>query len=255
VTGARVLAYFSQNPCIQQENSSNISFICIGLRFFQEALNTTFKDQERIKINDAVIIENMLVEIAAKRRLLNDEEEGAIKVNQYLTNFFGHKFISLEAIEQESDDGDDKKKVKFQIVRDGQKAYHLSEGECSLISFCYFIAKLGDTNTIGKKPIIWIDDPISSLDSNHIFFLYSIIKSEIISRDSFEQIFVSTHNLDFLKYLKRLHRDVIGPDGKKKSYQPLYFLINREDKKSSIKQMPNYLKDFVTEYNYLFRAS
>jgi hypothetical protein len=101
VTGARVLAYFSQNPCIQQENSSNISFICIGLRFFQEALNTTFKDQERIKINDAVIIENMLVEIAAKRRLLNDEEEGAIKVNQYLTNFFGHKFISLEAIEQE----------------------------------------------------------------------------------------------------------------------------------------------------------
>jgi hypothetical protein len=38
VTGARVLAYFSQNPCIQQENSSNISFICIGLRFFQEAL-------------------------------------------------------------------------------------------------------------------------------------------------------------------------------------------------------------------------
>jgi hypothetical protein len=32
------LAYFSQNPCIQQENSSNISFICIGLRFFQEAL-------------------------------------------------------------------------------------------------------------------------------------------------------------------------------------------------------------------------
>jgi wobble nucleotide-excising tRNase len=82
----------------------------------------------------------MLVEIAAKRRLLNDEEEGAIKVNQYLTNFFGHKFISLEAIEQESDDGDDKKKVKFQIVRDGQKAYHLSEGECSLISFCYFVS-------------------------------------------------------------------------------------------------------------------
>jgi hypothetical protein len=34
------LAYFSQNPCIQQENSSNISFICIGLRFFQEALSS-----------------------------------------------------------------------------------------------------------------------------------------------------------------------------------------------------------------------
>jgi hypothetical protein len=49
VTGARVLAYFSQNPCIQQENSSNISFICIGLRFFQEALRTHEKSKNEFR--------------------------------------------------------------------------------------------------------------------------------------------------------------------------------------------------------------
>ncbi|NHN34968.1 AAA family ATPase [Paenibacillus sp. S3N08] len=34
--------------------------------------------------------------------------------------------------------------MRFEIVRNGKRAYHLSEGECSLISFCYFIAKLDD---------------------------------------------------------------------------------------------------------------
>jgi len=66
------------------------------------------------------------------------------------------------------------------------------------------MAKLEDIETKGSKPIIWIDDPISSLDSNHIFFVYSLINSEIVAKDDFEQLFVSTHNLDFLKYLKRL---------------------------------------------------
>jgi wobble nucleotide-excising tRNase len=87
------------------------------------------------------------------------------------------------------------KKIRFELIRDGKKAYHLSEGECSLIAFCYFMAKLEDVDTKGCKPIIWIDDPISSLDSNHIFFVYSLIKSEILSNNEFEQLFVSTHSL------------------------------------------------------------
>ena len=33
------------------------------------------------------------------------------------------------------------------------------------------MAKLDDVTTSGQKPIIWIDDPISSLDSNHIYFI------------------------------------------------------------------------------------
>ena len=88
--------------------------------------------------------------------------------------------------------------IKFEIVRNGNKAHHLSEGESSLIAFCYFMAKLEDVDTKGSTPIIWIDDPISSLDSNHIFFVYSLINAEIFTRQEFEQIFISTHNLDFL---------------------------------------------------------
>src|SRR5690606_11101266 len=162
-----------------------------------------------------------------------DEEKGALKVNAYLNNFFGHDFLTLQALEAPDQSGG--KKIRFEIIRNGKKAHHLSEGECSLIAFCYFMAKFEDIETKGCKPIIWIDDPISSLDSNHIFFVYSLINSEIVAKQDFEQVFVSTHNLDFLKYLKRL------PNGGKTEK----FIVLRDGPKSQIRLMPKYLKDYV----------
>lgn len=184
-------------------------------------------------------IKHQIAQIEDKERLMKDEEKGALKVNEYLNNFFGHDFLTLQA-KEETD-----KKIRFEIVRNGKKAHHLSEGECSLIAFCYFMAKLEDVETKGSKPIIWIDDPISSLDSNHIFFVYSLINAEIIAKQEFEQIFISTHNLDFLKYLKRL------PSALNKN-QCSYFLISREKDNGRIRLMPRYLKDYVTEFNFLF---
>ncbi|MCY4779274.1 AAA family ATPase [Sphingobacterium sp. UT-1RO-CII-1] len=179
-------------------------------------------------------------------RRLNDEEEGANRVNHYLINYFGHGHLKLQAVEEEINAT---KKIRFNIVRDNNIAYHLSEGEISLISFCYFMAKLDDIHTLGSKPIILIDDPISSLDSNHIFYLYSVISSELFVKNRFDQIFISTHNLDFLKYLKRLdlsHLEV------PKAEKIEHFIINRIGEKSEIGLMPSYLKDYVTEFNFLF---
>ena len=148
--------------------------------------------------------------------------------------------MELQAVEEETDSD---KKIRFNIIRNGGIAYHLSEGECSIISFCYFMAKLDDIHTAGQKPIILIDDPISSLDTNHIFYIYSLINSELFLKDRFEQIFISTHNLDFLKYLKRLKLT-------KNLHE--YFIINRYQEFSTITIMPKYLKDYVTEFNFLF---
>jgi wobble nucleotide-excising tRNase len=201
-------------------------------------------------------------EVSAKRKNINslkaqlkDESKGADQVNEYLNDFFGHQSLSLKAIEETSPLV--RTGYRFEVTRNDQKAYHLSEGECSLIAFCYFMAKLKDIETKGNQPIIWIDDPISSLDANHIFFVYSLINAEIVTpekyddagkvkeRNRFEQLFISTHNLDFLKYLKRLP----GASNKNKSQ---YFIINREDQTSDISLMPKYLKEYVTEFNFLF---
>jgi wobble nucleotide-excising tRNase len=175
-------------------------------------------------------------------RQLQNEEAGAIAVNKYLSNDFGHSSLNLRA-EKSAVDGDEKE-IKFCIYRKDKPAYNLSGGEQNLIAFCYFLAKLKDVETVNKKPIIWIDDPITSLDGNHIFFIYSLIVSEITTNDIFDQLFLSTHNLDFLKYLKRL-----------KSIESItYLLVNQiEENKSIIEKMPVYLKDYATEFNYLFK--
>lgn len=187
-------------------------------------------------------------EISELQTQTKDEKKGADKVNRYLNNFFGNNSLKLKAIEVEGG-----KAFKFEIKRGERLAKNLSEGECSLVAFCYFLAKLEDTESKDKKLIIYIDDPISSLDSNHIFFIYSLIESLIakpIGEDgnnkkiySYDQLFISTHNLDFLKYLKRMSKP-------KKQFE--HFLISQKVDKSSIELMPQYLRNYVTEFNYLF---
>lgn len=218
-----------------------------------EELKTAKVDAEEAGKKVKQLVENKEFEIKQLEESRKDEKNGALKVNEYLNDYFGHQFLKLEPIERNDGVGESTtKQVYFEIQRNGQKAYHLSEGECSLLAFCYFLAKLDDIETQGKKPIIWIDDPISSLDSNHVFFVYSLINDKIVKAGVFEQLFISTHNLDFLKYTKRLVGQFTNHNAKKQDYEKAFFIIERVDKKSSIKLMPNYLKEYVTEFNYLF---
>ncbi len=174
-----------------------------------------------------------------------DESRGAELVNEHLSKFFGHDELKLVA------EGE-KTNMKFKITREKADAKNLNEGECSLISFCYFIAKMQDelnAETNNKKLIIYIDDPISSLDSNHIFFMFSLIDSIIAKPNKYDQLFISTHNLEFLKFLKQL----TVPDNKNNIG---HFLIERRKKKTDkrvfLVPMPHHLKKYVTEFNYLF---
>lgn len=208
-------------------------------------------EEKKKKENKQAEIDEVLEQISEKQRELKDESLGADKVNEFLNSHFGHKFLTLKAIEFE--DGETgNKKYRFEIHREEKKAHHLSEGEISLIAFCYFMAKLQDIETKGKKPIIWIDDPISSLDGNHIFFIYTLINTQIFGEADFEQLFVSTHNLNFLKYLKRLPDADENYQTSEKKKKCRYLIVERKDKNSTIKVMPNYLRDYVTEFNYLF---
>ncbi len=220
-----------------------------------DTLNKAMGKAEEVKNTIKKKVDAKRTKIGELKAQLKDESKGADRVNDYLNNFFGHQSLSLKAIEKLP--GDASSGYRFEVTRNGKKAFHLSEGECSLIAFCYFMAKLEDIETKGNQPIIWIDDPISSLDANHIFFVYSLINAEIVKpekfkdseeekeRDRFKQLFISTHNLDFLKYLKRLP----GALNKNKSQ---YFIITRFNQHSDIILMPKYLKDYVTEFNFLF---
>ncbi len=191
--------------------------------------------------NKIDLLESRIENYKAK---LSNLETSTSNINKYLKSYFGHNMLELKAKK------DDKGQLngEFEILRNGKQAKNLSEGECSLVAFCYFVASLEDAKTKDKNPIIWIDDPISSLDNNHIFFIFSLIEAKIakkIKDNKYSQLFISTHNLDFLKYLKSL----TGYDkNDKKSFM---YLIEKTNN-SNIKNLPDYIRKYVTEFNYLF---
>ncbi len=193
-------------------------------------------------------VEALLVEKVSLESQAKNESRGAELVNEHLSHFFGHTTLRLTAFDEEEG-------VRFKIQREGIDANNLSEGECSLISFCYFIAKIQDElqdEIRRNKLIIYIDDPMSSLDSNHIFFTFSLIEAVIARPKKYAQLFISTHNLDFLKYLRKLTIPKYGTGNSKKD-DIKHLLIERKNREYTILRLaPTYLKKYVTEFNYLF---
>ena len=185
-----------------------------------------------------------------------DEGKAAKQVTDLLYNHFGNGSLSLEPetvigpIVVGDADASERPRTKFVVKRGGEYAKNLSEGEKSLISFCYFIAQMADElkGPEASKLVVYIDDPISSLDSSHIFFMYSLIESVIAKPMKFGQLFISTHNLEFLKFMKRI---------KVKGNMSHYVVVklgkgNTENYRCEIREMPLYLRKYMTEYNFLF---
>ena len=125
----------------------------------------------------------------------------------------------------------------FRIIRlDGTCVEDtLSEGEYGFVTFLYFyylVVGSNSTNPNNRKKIVVIDDPISSLDSNGLFYVTGlidqIIRNHISKNSTVEQLIVFTHNTYFLKQLIELTKS-IKPD------KPKFFLIEKDDVSSAIK--------------------
>ncbi|MDD4469318.1 MAG: AAA family ATPase [Acholeplasmataceae bacterium] len=171
---------------------------------------------------------------------------GAEKINQYLETYFGKGDIIIRS---EGDTGG------FQLYRGKQKAYNLSSGEKTSIAFAYFLAKLREKNTIFDNSIVYIDDPVSSLDSRHLFNTYSLIKTIFHGEQEHpckcKQLFLSTHNYEFLclslEWFKKIP---------KSSKSTAYYLIQKSERESCdesvIIDMPKTLTKKNAEYGYLF---
>ena len=187
-------------------------------------------------------IQSIISRIEENKALLQDVALGAKMVNHYLSMMEG---FSIQLEPKSSEDG---KQVYFKVVRNGVEARNLSEGECSIIAFCYFIARLNDKETINTNPIIYIDDPICSLYANHVFFVFSLIRSALIDKKLFSQLFISTHSIEFLKFMHRLTN--IQPNSNR--YDKAWFIVERVGQCSKLIAMPSYMRKYVTEFEYLF---
>lgn len=127
----------------------------------------------------------------------------------------------------------------YRVVRaDGQDALDtLSEGERTLITFLYFYSDIqGSTSTSGvtQPRVVVFDDPISSLDSDVLFLVSSLVRRVVeLARDPaspIEQVFVLTHNVYF-------HKEVtFDPSSKEPRKDESYWTVHKRDDRSGVQR-------------------
>jgi len=144
---------------------------------------------------------------------------------------------------------------KFTLERSGHPASNLSEGEKSAIAFAYFLTELkalrNDEPPKLPNTIVFIDDPISSLDSNHIFQVRLLLHN-FFKENDFAQLFISTHNFEFFSVM--LDTRLFGRINRQtnENNRPLYFIKRNDDNTALIKKLPSSFSSYKSEYVGLF---
>jgi wobble nucleotide-excising tRNase len=157
------------------------------------------------KIND------LRIEIEYLQSQTVNTEEAVKNINNILIN---SGFEGFEIKEISKSNNISKYQLKRPCNATMQDTFKtLSEGEKNFISFLYFYQLCIGTDNIQnstKKKIIVIDDPISSLDSQALFIVSTLIRTLIQKKDNkknknnfnielIDQFFLFTHNTYFYK--------------------------------------------------------
>lgn len=159
----------------------------------------------------------------------------ASQINRLLKRLLGPR-ISVEQAEDN----------RIQFIREGQPAANMSDGERTAISLAYFLVSLGQNGQRLEDLVVFVDDPICSLDANHIYDVaYLLITSLKVCR----QLFISTHNSEFFNTIKQ---DWADRGGKFKP-QHVAYLVHREGADpSQLLVLPDHLAKFRSDYHHVF---
>ena len=175
--------------------------------------------------------------IAAKKAQVSNAHAGGAEMTRLLRDFLGRTDLTFNS----GDEG-------YRVQRRGKPAKRLSEGEKTAIAFIYFIVQLGDQDFDLAEGIVVIDDPISSLDSSAIYQAFAYLKNAV--KDA-KQVFLLTHNFDFLKLLLNWF-DSVGKNSR------AYFMIicaeSQDVRNARLAPLDQLLVKHPTEYHYLFKV-
>jgi wobble nucleotide-excising tRNase len=136
----------------------------------------------------------------------------------------------------------------YSVARRTEEARDLSEGEKTAFALLYFLKSLEDHRSKLEETIVVIDDPVSSLDASALFTAFGFIKERT---EQAKQVIVLTHDFSFFNLVKGWFQH--APDSRNQSrYYSLTTVVSAEGKCANVTVMDRLLKDFASEYQYLF---
>ena len=212
-------------------------------RFLLEELKADLSDYKKTKSNLDSAIASLNTQISTKTMEKNQKIQEIRKLEKQITSIqptidainallkdFGFSGFSLAPAE-----GGPYYKLTREDGTDAKAT--LSEGERSFVTFLYFYHLLkGSHSESGATDnrVVVFDDPVSSLDSDILFIVSSLIRElfdDIWSDKGYiKQIFVLTHNVYF-------HKEVsYKPKGKKWAlFKPTFWIVRKDSLLSTIK--------------------
>ncbi len=231
---------------IQEEARAKLKghFLAIGQQRYDELSTEAMRAKEAFEAL-AQKIKALGDSAEELRQQMREHGVAAGLINRMVRSYLGHGELELGTL----DEG-------YELRRNGQTITgSLSEGEKTALAICYFLATLEAEGRKHKDLVIVVDDPISSLDTKALNYAFSIIKAAVSEA---AQVIILTHNLHFMneakKWLKRKTEKEAGAD---KATASLMFLDaiqpdGNDTRHTSIKEMPRHIREYESEYQYLF---
>lgn len=195
------------------------------------------------KANEIKILKD---EIEVKEASFTSVKPTVKDINEVLKGF---GFTGFQLAENKDKTG------TYKIVRpSGEDASKtLSEGEHNFISFLYFYYLcFGSHNKTGleSKKVIVIDDPISSMDSNVLFIVSTLVKNIIRNckdnQKGINQVIILTHNVYFYKEITFWgNKDALPPT------QTGYYILRKVEEETTIQEYET--NPIKTSYELLWK--
>lgn len=184
-------------------------------------------------------LDELDAEIKRKRGLIANTQQAAEDLTKKLEIFLGRKELRFDP------EGDG-----YRIYRKSVPAQGLSEGEKTAIAFVYFSVQLEDQDFDKTTGIVVVDDPISSLDASSTYQAFAFLKEAV--KDS-KQVFLLTHNFDFLKLLLNWIKHHPHAKNNRGYYMLKAKAATGNDRKSWIEPMDEAITKNGSEYVFLFK--
>jgi wobble nucleotide-excising tRNase len=179
--------------------------------------------------------------IGELRARVQQHGPAADKINALVRSYLGHGELTIVAVSE-----------GFELHRNSAIVTGApSEGEKTAIALCYFLSTLEADDRKVKDLVIVLDDPISSLDTKAMNFACALIRNRLSAA---AQLFVLTHNQHCMNEFKKEWKGRATADPATASLKFIDVKVEAAGggRSSSLVDLPKHLREYESEYHYLF---
>jgi len=214
------------------ESLDEYSLLAAAVRAASDAIGPLEKEVKRL-----------IEEIGRLEREIVEHRQPAEELNEDLRKYLGHDELSLQV-----------KETGYQLLRHGQLAEALSEGERTALALLYFLKSLRDRRFDLRHGVVVLDDPVSSLDANALYLAFGFIRHR--TQDA-GQLFVLTHNFPLFRQVRNWFHHQTGQNKKDVNQRPArFYMLDRvhgsNPRCTTLRALDPLLEQYESEYHYLF---